>query len=489
MDPHRSSGDRDPVDQLIASSREMRQDERYAEALAAVGRARSLRPSRDQLRYLDAEEARLCYYLGLFVQGRDLAVRVAQGPNDVASARALVARSVNALALNQGSEALAAANDALLRLRVVRATSYELVDAQIQLTHVLANTGRHTEAIANARSCVHLARESAEGELARTEYALGFALAYAGDDEAIDRLLAAEGATRRSAGALWNWIVFCLAAYLRDRGFLQGAADFLSRSSVALRHERSWFAYRAGDMTGALRWLLPPTLPDERPFARTVLGAIRLHRRTPRGARAAAAAAREFGDIGLDHWRWGAMWINLGSTTPGGQEGAVRALLDELAARGVSNWGFYDPVLTGKILRRSERELRGNELSRKLLTRAERSGASKPPPELNVLLEALHLLNPECLLILTEAGLTTSEIRTILRALQTWLRTGEIRRSDLASALGLQESSVRAQFGRIRSKLGLHGRRGFEPILLWLAERDLLSPSTASIALQRLAAR
>jgi len=466
----------------------MRQDERYAEALGAVGRARSLQPTKDQIHYLDAEEARLCYYLGLFDQGRDLAVRVTQGPNDVASARALVARSVNALALNQGSEALEAANEALLRLRMLRATPSELVDAQIQLTHVLAHTGRHTEAVANARSCAHLAGESAEGERARSEYALGFALAYAGSDEAIDRLLAAEGATRRRAGALWNWIVFCLATYLRDRGFLEGAADFLSRSSVALRHERSWFAYRSGDMTSALRWLRPPIPPDERPFARTVLGAIRLHRRAPRDARAAAAAAREFGDIGLDHWRWGAMWIRLGSTATDGQDG-VRSLLDELAARGVLNWGFYDPVLTGKILRRSERDLRGNELSRTLLSRAERSGASKPPPELNVLLEALHVLNPESLLILTEAGLTTSEIRTVLRALQMWLRTGEIRRRDLAGALNLQESSVRAQFGRIRSKLGIHGRRGFEPVLLWLAERDLLSPSTASIALRRLAAR
>lgn len=399
----------------------MRQDERYAEALAAVMRARSLHPSQDQDRYLDAEEARLCYYLGLFDQGRDLGVRVSQGSNDVAAARALVAQSVNALALNQGSEALEAANGALLRLRVLRATSSELVDAQIQLTHVLAHTGRHIEAIANARSCAHLASEDAQDERARSEYALGFALAYAGSDEAIDRFLAAEGGTRRRAGALWNWIVFCLAAYLRDRGFLDGAADFLSRSSVALRHERAWFAYRSGDMTSAFTWL--------------------------------------------------------------------RALLDELTARGVSNWGFYDPDLTRQILRRSERALRGNELSAALLRRAEQASASRPPPELNVLLEALHLLNPESLRVLTDVGLTTSEVRTVLRALQMWLRMGEIRRSDLASALSVKESSVRAQFGRIRSKLGIHGRRGFEPILLWLAERDLLSPSTASIALRRLAAR
>lgn len=488
MDQSRHKGVRDPVDQLIASSREMRNDERYTEALAAVGRARSLGPSMDQLRYLDAEEARLCYYLGLFLHGRDLAVRVVHGPEDVAAARALVARSVNALALNQGREALDAANEALLRLRILRTPPSELIDAQIQLTHVLANTGRHTEAIANARSCARLARESAQGERARTDYALGFALAYAGEDEAIDSLLAAEDATRRRAGAFWNWIVFCLAAYLRDRGFLDGAADFLSRSSVALRHERSWFSYRSGDMTSALRWLLPPIRADERPFARTVVSAIRLHRGIPRGAQAAAAAVREFGESGLDHWRWGAMWIALGSGTPD-EDGALDALLDELAARGVSNWGFYDPILTGKILRRSGRHLRGNELFQRLVMRAERSGASKPSPELNVLLEALHLLNPESLLILTQAGLTTSEIRTVLKALQTWLRTGEIRRTDLAIALGLQESSVRTQFGRIRSKLGLHGRRGFEPILHWLAEQDLLSPSTASIALRRLAAR
>jgi len=167
----------------------------------------------------------------------------------------------------------------------------------------------------------------------------------------------------------------------------------------------------------------------------------------------------------------------------------LRALLDELTARGVSNWGFYDPDLTRQILRRSERALRGNELSAALLRRAEQASASRPPPELNVLLEALHLLNPESLRVLTDVGLTTSEVRTVLRALQMWLRMGEIRRSDLASALSVKESSVRAQFGRIRSKLGIHGRRGFEPILLWLAERDLLSPSTASIALRRLAAR
>lgn len=479
---------RDPVDQLVASARELRADERYSEALAAIERARARQPSKEQRRYLDAEDARLSYYQGRFVEGRDLGLRVATGPRDVASARALVAQSVNALALNAGHEALAAANDALLRLRTLRARPHELIDAQIQLTHVLAHMGRHAEAVATARTCARLALQSDEGERARSDYALGFALAYAGSDEAIDRLLAAEGQTRQRGGALWNWIVFCLAAYLRDRGLLDGAAAFLSRSSVALRHERSWFAYRSGDLSAALGWLVPRVRPDERPFTRTVISALRLHRDAPRGRRAAIAAAREFQRNGLDHWRWGAMWVALASQPTVDQE-AVHTLLEELAARGAMNWGFYDPTLTANILRRADRDLGNSELVTALLARAERFSAPRPPGEVNVLLEALHLLNPEGLVILSDVGLTPSEIRTMLRALQTWLQTGEIRRKELALALGYQESSVRAHFAHIRSKLGIQGRRGFEPILSWLVERELLSPSTASTALQRLAAR
>lgn len=486
MEQQASPRVRDPVDQLIFSSREMRRHERYVEALAAIGRARSMTPTGEQLRHLDAEEARLSYYLGLFAHGCELAVRILGGPPDMASASALVARSVNALALNQANEALASVNDALLRLKILRAAGESVVDAQIQLTHVLANMGRHAEATANARACLRVARETAEDESPRAEYALGFALAYAGDDEAIDRLLGAEVATRRNSGALWNWIVFCLAAYLRDRGFLEGAADFLGRTSVALRHERAWFAYRSGDMAAALTWLRPPIRPDERPFTRTVIGAVRLHRRESRRVRTCAAAAREFGETGLDHWRWGATWIDLAMVRATNGL-SLRSLLDELATRGVSNWGFYDPIMTERILRRSAHELRGSELAARLLTRATRSGTVRA--DLSVLLEALHLLNPESLLALTEAGLTASEIRTLLRAMQVWLHTGATPRRVLANALGLQESSVRVQLGRIRAKLGIQGRRGFEPLLLWLAERDLLSPSTATAALKLLAAR
>jgi len=181
------------------------------------------------------------------------------------------------------------------------------------------------------------------------------------------------------------------------------------------------------------------------------------------------------------------MWIDLAAPIRHTNGLSLRFLLDELAAREVSNWGFYDPVMTEGLLRRSAKELRGIQISSRLLARATRTGSARP--ELSVLLEALHVLNPESLLALTEAGLTASEIRTLLKAMQVWLRTGTSPRLVVAKALGLQPSSVRVQLGHIRSKLGIHGRRGFEPLLLWLAERDLLSPSTASAALKLLAAR
>lgn len=481
---------RDPVDQLIASARELRADERYPEAAAAIGRARARGPSDEQRRYLDAEEARLCYYLGRFASGRELGARVAVGPPDIASARGLVAQSANALALNDGRAALAAVNEALLRLRTLRARATELIDAQIQLTHALAHMGRHGEAVATARGCMPMARDSDDGDVARSEYALGFALFYAGSDEALDRLLTAERSTRARAGALWNWIIFCIAACLRDRGLLDGAASFLSRSSVALRHERAWFAYRTGDLDAALSWLLPAVRGDERPFARTVIGAVRIHRGSTRRDHVVVAAVREFERVGLDHWRWGATWIELASVPDSSdREDRLRVLLDELSARGAANWGFYDPPLTADILRRATPALRRTELAATLLARAEAFSAPRPPREINVLLEALHLLNPEALVALGDVGLTHAEVRTVLRALQTWLEVGEIKRTELATALGYRESTVRTHFAHIRSKLGIEGRRGFEPILSWLVERQLLSPSTASTALRRLAAR
>lgn len=479
------------MDQLIASARELRLEERYPEALAAIERARARAPSDEQRRYLDAEEARLSYYLGRFAGGRELGVRLAEGPSDLAAARGLIAQSANALALNDGHEAFAAANEALLRLRTLRARASEVVDAQVQLTHVLAHMGRHSDAIAAARSCLSVARDGDAADVARSEYALGFALSYAGSDEAIDHLLTAEAATRPRAGALWNWILFCIAADLRDRGLLDGAAAFLSRSSVAIRHERSWFAYRTGDLNAALSWLLPAVRADERPFARTVIAAVRIQRGTARRDRdAVSSPIREFEREGLDHWRWGAMWIRLASAPAAPErEQRLRVLLDELAARDAVSWGFYDPLLTAGVLRRAAPALRTSEPAATLLSRAEAFSAPRPPREVNVLLESLHLLNPEALVALRDAGLTHAEVRTILRALQTWLGSGEIRRSELAASLGYRESSIRAHFAHIRSKLGIEGRRGFEPILSWLVERELLSPSTASAALRRLAAR
>lgn len=490
MGPRPAGPARDPVDQLIASARELRLEERYPEALAAIERARARAPSDEQRRYLDAEEARLSYYLGRFAAGRELGVRLAEGPSDLASARGLIAQSANALALNDGHEAFAAANHALLRLRTLRARASEVVDAQVQLTHVLAHMGRHADAVATARSCLTLAREANAADVARSEYALGFALSYAGSDEAIDRLLTAEAATRPRAGALWNWILFCIAACLRDRGLLDGAAAFLSRSSVAIRHERSWFAYRTGDLSAALRWLLPAVRADERPFARTVIAAVRLRRATGRPHGVVASAVHEFERDGLDHWRWGAMWIQLASAPAAPeQDQRLRVLLDELTARDAVSWGFYDPLLTAGVLRRAAPALRASGPAAALLSRAEAFGAPRPPREVNVLLESLHLLNPEALVALRNAGLTHAEMRTILRALQTWLASGEIRRSELAASLGYRESSIRTHFAHIRSKLGIEGRRGFEPILSWLVERELLSPSNASAALRRLAAR
>lgn len=477
--------DRGPA--TIEFARALRLDERYAEAEAAALRA--LRDvDADTRRLLEAEIARLAYYVGRFSQGADAAQRLI-GPNDLASARAATAASVNLLALNKGHTALRQARDAILRLRVLGGVNEDTVDAQIQLVHVLAHMGSHREAEISARSALAQARTIATPrEVARAEYALGFALWFGGSEAAVDRLLSAESMARERAGPAWQWILFCLAACLRDLGYLEPADAYVTQSGVALRYERAWFQIRARQPKNAAAWIRPPIGRDEIPFLRAISAAIRVssrvHARQGATLRTASKAAEEFGRTGLDHWRWGALWIAAADTTapPSIRQNIVLPLLDSLTERGAINWGFYDPDLPGKWARASA----VHPLLKHLLD-VHRRRATKRNVEVALLLPSLRLLNPEAIAVLSENGLSPAEIRTVTAALELWLERGTLHRGELAARLGLSVASVRTRVNHIRQKMNLVKARGAEPMVSWLAERELLAPTTERRVILRLA--
>lgn len=433
-----------------------------------------------------AELARLAYYGGRFRPGAAAAEELI-GPRDLASARAGIAASANRLALNDGHTALRHARDAILRMRLLGASVEDRIDGQVQLVHTLAHMGAHREAEVEARKALRVARAAAsEPEVARAQYALGFALWFEGSISAIDPFLAAEALTRRRAGAQWHWILFCLSACLRDHGHLDAADAYAIQSDVALRYERAWFEIRHRRPGSAARWIRPPISRDEIPFFRVVTAAIRLELGRSRRARAvmrgAVHAAEEFQRGGLLHWRWGALW--LAAADQGGalaeRQEIVGNLMQDLTHHSMRHWGFYDPTLL--------KPWSHMPATRDLIQRATEGGdvESLAAAHVPLLAPMLRLLNPEALAVLTEVGLSPAEIRTVSTAMRRWLERGAVRRTELASDLRIAEASVRSRMNAIRQKLGIGRTRGIEPFLYWLAEHDLLAPATQRRAIQLL---
>lgn len=459
---------------------------RYSEAIRRIERqAGSDTP--DDVRLIAAEGARMAYYQGRFTEGLTAAL-VTIGPADLASARAAVAASVNALALNRGHVALARANDALLRMRMLPASRDDMIDAQIQLVHVLSHMGQRADSISSARSTLVLARRgSSERSRIRAEYALGFALVFAGEQQAIAQFLTAERLARENGGTLWHWIVFCLAMSLRDLGEISTSRSFLCQSQVALRHERAWWSIRAGEFETVRTWLRPPFPPDERPYMRVIVAALHRRRRSSKsngrgtGMRAALAAARDFERGGLHHWRWGALWLAAAdSTAPLSQRTEIAdEAVSTLSEQGSTHWGFFDPDLALPWIRR----LRPQSPLRE---RLESMRARQRSPGSEALPEGLTVLNPDAVLALIDAGLSPSEIKTLIYLIERWLGGMRMRRAALASEFGLADGTLRVRINRIRTKLGIQRTRGVEPILAWLAGRGLLAPIATSRALERL---
>lgn len=466
-----------------ACVRQLRSDERYAEALAVIEAERPYTGVEGRL--LDAEEARLAYYQGRSATGLALAERIV-GPSDLASARAALAASVNLLALNRGYAALERCNDAILRMRITDADTEDQIDARIQLVHVLSHMGDRSESIAAGQALVRLARRSRSSPRDRAEYALGFAFAFAGRQEAVAQLLLAERMARGRAGPVWHWILFCLANCLRDLGHVAVADAYGARSAVALRYERAWSCLRGDRPGSAVAWLQLPIRADERPYLRTVLAALRLReqtgRRRPNPSRSALAAAREFGRGGLQHWKWGALWIAASDPLKPHVERSriAEELIGELEARGAVHWGFFDPGLALGWARK----LRSTALVRHLEACLARDRKS---PE-TLALQTLHLMTPEAVPVLTDVGLSPSEIRALVSLVDLWLDGSRPPpRTEVASRLGISDAALRTRICRIRDKFGIERSRGVGPLLAWLAERDLLTPPTASKAIRRLA--
>lgn len=472
------------LDQVLDEARRLRSQARYADAELTTQRGLDTAPPGDLRRLLMAELAHLLYYRGRFGEGVTLASEALNGPAGLASGRAALAASVNLIALNRGTEALHLVQRADLDLRTAAAEEDDRLEVLVQQAHVEAHMGRHGSAVRTARAAVHLAERGnlARERIARARYVLGFALSYAGEEDAIAHLLAAEALARDRALSLRQWILFCIAVHLRDLGWHAGASDFLARSNVALRHERAWFAYRMGDTREALAWLRAPIASDERPYLRVVVAAIRRDRRRP-GHLSAMRAAEEFRRGGLDHWRWAAEWLALlpYSARDATQTHRLSLLVDELAAREIRRWGFYHPPIALAVLNSAPAPIRTYPYVRDLIRLLDRDGAEPAANEASVLMRALGILQPEALPTLrSDMGLSTAEIRTLTAAIDRWLRMGETPRALLASDLGIGETSVRSHLTGIRSKLGIPSdRRGVEPLISWLANRSLLAPETA----------
>jgi hypothetical protein len=484
--PSRGLG-RSPADQQVLSARELRIDERFNEALAALDRAEGIGLGPEASRLAQAERARLMYYLGRFDDGARAGSFIAAG-SDLAAGRAAVAVSANLLALNRGHDALSAASAALVRMRTTRARADDVVDALIQLTHVHAHMGDHLSAINAGRAAVRRATQDASAERlrGRAMCALGFALTYAGNQDALGVLLDAERLERERAGAVWHWVQFCIAVFLRDRGYTQSAQTWLARRGVALRYERAWFALRAGDVSGAATWLRPPVTADERPFVRAVVAATRLSRGGSKTVVAASRAEAEFERLGLRHWSWGTTWLRAQDSELGVAERTtiLAQLIEELGGHAAVHWGFFDPIRARHALRLippARLPAYGTELIAHL-----EAWSSPARYDDHALLGALTLLTIDALAAFAAIGLTPAEIRTLTAALETWLETGDASRHVLAAQLGITDSSVRSLISDIREKLGIEGRRGVEPIVLWLAEREFLGPHAAMRAVQTL---
>jgi hypothetical protein len=361
----------------------------------------------------------------------------------------------------------------------------EIAAAQIQLVHVEANRGRPQEALRAAIPVLRYARSPklTAQERARAEYAVGFAQMYAGRPDAIDHFFQAESYLRDHTQPLWQWIMFCAAAHLRDQGWPGEAGLLLAETPAQVAHERAWFAVRAGDPKTAVSMVSRCTA-DERPYARVIVGAARRLLRC-RPTSSLEAGAREFQRGGLDHWRWGALWIQAAaSTDPAKRRRTVVMLLEELGARSAVHWGFFDPALTAQLIAELPR---GQAVSTTARAVALHVAACQPqqrtrPAEVVM---ALRIFSVEGLTVLLEAALTSAEITTLVMAIEAWL-TEKLTRRSLATSLDLRESTVRDRLHAVRAKLGITSGRGGRALVAHFADRRLLTDSATSRALIRM---
>lgn len=90
---------------------------------------------------------------------------------------------------------------------------------------------------------------------------------------------------------------------------------------------------------------------------------------------------------------------------------------------------------------------------------------------------------------LTALGLTATQVRVVGSMLARWLIDPDATRAEFAETLRMRDSSLRTQITEIRSKLRLGKRRGVEPLVAWLAEREMLTSEASLAAVVLLASR
>lgn len=464
-----------------------RRTEHFQEARGAFQTAIELGLPSDLRRRAEAEIAHLLYYDGRFADGVVSARRVLdEGPRDFARALALLALSVNQLANNEAPAALRSANEALLEMRVLGAPPYHLVNVRLQLVHVTAQMGRADESVRIAREARAEADHVANTQqLAHAEYGLGYALWAAGDLASIDCLVRAEQMARGGPRSLHAWIVFCLACALRDFGFVAASEHFLAASSVTFRHERAWFDVRRGDAPSVVRWLTLPIQLDEIPFVRCVCACIRLDGQPRKAATLAERAARTFRAAGLQHYWRGAAFIQAAALLRAREmpNELISDLIDDIERAGASNWGLFQPAVALDCLAYAERHGIRRDGARRLTAVIRERTERRAGEDATLLLARPGLLSPNALSALRDVGLTSREIWVAVQWLQDWLNTGGAARAQLASALAMSDSALRAHVNSIRAKLGIERHRGVGPLVEWLVERDLLTSETSAEAL------
>lgn len=422
---------------------------RAAEEEEDFGRARALfatvsaSPDIELARRATAHLAHLDYYEGDFEGGLRRALSACGGPVSVHSIEAELSRSVNAMALNHSSEAMAAAVKAVnatQRIRPAWLRTDLRFRASRQLVHVLIARGAYVEATIEAERAGAIARRSgASRHLGIAAYLRAFVMSARGDRDALALFREADEQWGGPHHAFGRWLRYAWAMTLRDQGNTREARTQWASTSVRLVWEEPLFDLADGRIT--MTTTTGRTF-DELPFVNATIGLLGAATGDLRLGRATLAEAMsEFRRCGLEHYRRGAA-LTLAALAvdeaPGEAAGILHEEMPGLVTLRLMRWPWWHRPLAER-------------LARFCLAR----GIAVPYWR-----DLLRSMRPreDVDRTLRNRSLSEREIETV----STWLLEPELTRSELAGRLGVSEATARNLLHRARRKLGVGTRRGPE---------------------------